>query len=123
MKHSPAFEALCEAARTAITEITIDDTLQQLKQGKALLIDVREDHEAAKSMIEGAIHLGRGILERDIENKVPDKSQTVILYCGGGYRSALSAINLQKMGYSRVLSMAGGWRAWNEKGLPVRQIR
>ena len=120
MKHSPAFESLCEAARQQTTEITAEDTLQLLKQNKALVIDVREDHEAAKGMIAGATHLGRGILERDIENKVPDKAQLIILYCGGGYRSALSAVNLQKMGYTQVRSMAGGWRGWTEKGLPVQ---
>lgn len=119
MKHSTAFEALCEAAKKEITEISPEETVRQLKEGKALVFDVREDHEAAKGIIAGAVHLGRGILERDIETKVPDKSQCIILYCGGGYRSALSAVNLQKMGYTRVLSMAGGWRAWKEKGLPV----
>ena len=120
MKHSPAFEALCEAAKKETTEISAEETQQLVQQGKTLLIDVREDHEAAKGMIAGATHLGRGIIERDIESRIPDKSQTIILYCGGGYRSALSAVNLQKMGYTRVLSMAGGWRAWNEKGLPVQ---
>ncbi|MCS7045598.1 MAG: rhodanese-like domain-containing protein, partial [Gemmataceae bacterium] len=84
-----------------------------------VLIDVREDHEWAKGHIPGAIHLGKGIIERDIEARVPDPTTPLVLYCGGGYRSALAADNLQKMGYVNVLSMDGGWRAWKELGLPT----
>lgn len=121
MKHSPGFEALCEDARQQVTEISARDTLTKLEAGGAVVLDVREDHEAAKGIVAGATHLGRGILERDIENKFPDKNQEIILYCGGGYRSALSAVNLQKMGYTKVFSMAGGWRGWNELGFPTQQ--
>jgi rhodanese-related sulfurtransferase len=119
MKHAPGFQALCEHARAQIKEISPQETLSALKTGSATVIDVREDHEVAQGKIQGATHLGRGILERDIEGKVPDKSTPIILYCGGGYRSALSALNLQKMGYTQVTSMAGGWRGWNELNLPV----
>lgn len=119
MKHSPAFQALCEEARQQITEISPQDTLARLQSGSARVIDVREDREAELGIIQGASHLGRGVLERDIELAVPNKSEEIILYCGGGYRSALSALNLQKMGYTNVKSMAGGWRTWNELHLPV----
>lgn len=119
MKHSPAFQALCEEARRQITEISPQDTLARLKAGSARVLDVREDREAAQGIIKGANHLGRGVLERDIEQAIPNKSEEIILYCGGGYRSALSALNLQKMGYTNVKSMAGGWRTWNELSYPV----
>lgn len=119
MKHSPEFLALCERARQQITEISPEETLALQRQGKCLLIDVREDHEVVQGMAEGARHLGRGILERDIESVVPDKTAPIILYCGGGYRSALAALNLQQMGYTGVKSMAGGWRAWNALKYPV----
>lgn len=119
MKHSPAFQALCEEARQQITEISPQDTLARVQAGQAMLIDVREDREAALGIAQGSLHLGRGVLERDIEVAVPDKSKEIILYCGGGYRSALSALNLRKMGYTQVKSMAGGWRTWNELGYPT----
>jgi rhodanese-related sulfurtransferase len=119
MNHSPAFQALCEDARRRITEVTPQETLEKLQAGTARVIDVREDHEAARGIIPGALHLGRGILERDIEQAIPDKTTEIILYCGGGYRSALSALNLQLMGYTRVRSMAGGWRAWNTLNHPA----
>lgn len=119
MNHSPAFQALCEDARRQVTEVTPQETLDKLQAGTARVIDVREDHEAARGTIRGARHLGRGILERDIEQAIPDKETEIILYCGGGYRSALSALNLQWMGYTRVRSMAGGWRAWNALNYPV----
>jgi rhodanese-related sulfurtransferase len=113
--------ALCEEARQQITEISAQDTLARLQSGGVLLIDVREDREAARGTIQGANHLGRGVIERDIEQAMPNKSQEIILYCGGGYRSALAALNLQRMGYTNVKSMAGGWRAWNELNYPVTQ--
>jgi len=119
MKHSPAFQALCEQARTQITEIAPEEARALQQQGQCFLIDVREDHEAAQGMAEGARHLGRGILERDIEAAIPDKTASIVLYCGGGYRSALAALNLQQMGYAGVKSMAGGWRAWNALNLPI----
>lgn len=122
MKHSPGFEALCEDAKKQVTEISPQDTLKKLEAGKAVVLDVREDNEAALGIIAGSSHLGRGVLERDIEGKIPDKDQEIILYCGGGYRSALAAVNLQKMGYTKVLSMAGGWRSWKELGFPTQKL-
>ena len=86
-----------------------------------VLIDVREDREWAEGHAAGAIHLSKGVIERDIESEIPDKSTTMVLYCGGGYRSALAADELQKMGYTNVISLDGGWRAWNQAGLPVEK--
>ncbi len=120
MKHSAAFEKLCEEARSRIREITINDVKQKLDDGEKFhFIDVREDHEWNQGHASGAQHLGRGIIERDIENVVPDKDTEIVLYCGGGYRSALAADNLQKMGYRKVYSMIGGIRAWREGGYPM----
>jgi rhodanese-related sulfurtransferase len=117
MKHAPEFLKLVESVRPLIREIGTDEVQAMLKRLEAfLLIDVREDHEWQKGHIRGALHLGRGIIERDIESTVPDKQAKIVLYCGGGYRSALAALNLQQMGYKQVLSMDGGWREWNEKG-------
>lgn len=118
MKHSPGFEKICEDAKSRIREVTIDDVRSKQADGSPFqLLDVREDHEWDKGRIPGSQHLGRGIIERDIENLVPDQGAEIILYCGGGYRSALAADNLQKMGYQNVYSMAGGIRAWREEGL------
>jgi rhodanese-related sulfurtransferase len=114
MKHSPEFEALVDEARPRVTEISIDDYLARKDQ--VTLIDVREDHEVAQGMIPGAEHIGRGVIERDIVGKHPDKDEELVLYCGGGYRSVLAADNLQKMGYRRVRSLIGGWRAWRARG-------
>jgi rhodanese-related sulfurtransferase len=122
MKHSPGFKTLCEEARKQVTEISPLETRGKLEEGRTTVLDVREDHEAAQGIIAGACHLGRGILERDIEAKIPDKNQEIILYCGGGYRSALAALNLQKMGYTKVFSMAGGWRSWKELGFPTQKL-
>ena len=119
MKHSPGFLKLVEDAKSRVHEISVEDTRRKLEQGSAHVIDVREENEWANGHISGAEYMGRGILERDIEAKIPDKSAELILYCGGGFRSALSADNLQKMGYTNVASMAGGWREWTGKGLPV----
>lgn len=120
MKHSAAFEKLCEEARSRIHEITIKDVKQKLDDGEKFhFIDVREDHEWNQGHASGAQHLGRGIIERDIENVAPDKDTEIVLYCGGGYRSALAADNLQKMGYRKVYSMIGGIRAWREGGYPM----
>ncbi|MBX9941358.1 MAG: hypothetical protein K2Y32_18995 [Candidatus Obscuribacterales bacterium] len=119
MKHSEAFEKLVAEVMPRIKEISIEEVLEKQKSEHSfVLIDVREDHEWQQGRVPGSIHLGRGILERDIEKLVADKSTEVVLYCGGGYRSALSADNMQKMGYVNVLSMAGGIRGWRERQLP-----
>lgn len=120
MSHSARFEKLCADAKANIAEISIDEVAARLAKGEKFeLIDVREQSEFAKGRIKGARHLGRGILERDIENAVPNLDADIVLYCGGGYRSALSAESLKKMGYTNVKSMAGGWRAWTGKNLPT----
>ena len=121
-KHAPAFLQIVEDAKTRIRECTIDDVRRRQAAGETLtFVDVREESEFAKGHIPGAIHLGKGVIERDIEAKIPDPAKELILYCGGGFRSALAADNLQKMGYTNVLSMDGGWRGWTEAGLPVAQ--
>jgi rhodanese-related sulfurtransferase len=117
--HSPAFLALVNDAKSRVKEIDIEG--YQKLPGAHLLIDVREDNEWAAGHAKGAIHLGKGIIERDIETKVPDKSTKMVLYCGGGFRSALVADALQKMGYKGAISLDGGWRAWNSAGLPVEK--
>lgn len=120
MKHAPAFLKLVSEALPRIREISADELLAwQQALRPMLLLDVREDHEWEKGRIRGAQHLGRGIIERDIEQRVPDLHMPVILYCGGGYRSALAADSLQKMGYTQVLSLRGGWREWREKAYPT----
>jgi len=117
MKHSEGFLRLVDDAKSRISEVSVAETQDRLKQNpQAQLIDVREDNEFAAAHAAGATHLGKGIIERDIETEVPDKNTELILYCGGGYRSALVADVLQTMGYTNVWSMAGGWRAWNEAG-------
>jgi rhodanese-related sulfurtransferase len=122
MKHSEGFLKITNDAKTRIKEITVPDTRERLEQNpSAKLIDVREDKEWDAGHASGAIHVGKGIIERDIEVAVPDKSTEIILYCGGGYRSALAADVLQKMGYTNVWSMAGGWKAWNESGAPTEK--
>jgi rhodanese-related sulfurtransferase len=119
-QHSPQFLRLVNEAKERIHEVTIDDVKARLDHGqKFLLIDVREESEYAKDHLPGAIHLGKGIIERDVEERVTDLNTPLVLYCGGGYRSALAADNLQKMGYSNVLSMDGGVRGWREKGFPM----
>jgi rhodanese-related sulfurtransferase len=120
MDHSPRFLKLCEDARARVTEVSIDDVQAKLARKDAfVLVDVREDREWDAGRIPSAIHLGRGVLERDLEKAIPDPNAEIVLYCGGGFRSALAAESLQKMGYTRVASMAGGWRAWTGKGLPT----
>ena len=121
MKHSPGFLKLVDDAKSRVREISVDEARKKLETGKARLIDVREESEWAAGHVRGADYLGRGVLERDVEQKVPDKNAELILYCGGGFRSALSADNLQKMGYTNVASMAGGWREWTGKGFPVEK--
>ncbi len=117
MKHNPAFIRLVEEARRHVQECSAEAVKQQLEAGVHFhLVDVREDHEVATGMVPGAIHLGKGILERDIEITIPDKLAKIIFYCGGGYRSVLAAENAQKMGYKHVWSMEGGIKAWKESG-------
>jgi len=118
--HSEGFLNLVNDAKTRVKEEDYRETKKRLDAGeKFVLVDTREDSEWARGHIPGAIHLGRGVIERDIEKAVPDKNTRVVLYCGGGYRSALAADNLQKMGYRDVMSMDGGWRGWTEAGFPV----
>jgi rhodanese-related sulfurtransferase len=120
MKHSPAFLKLVEDAKTRVRETGIDDVKRRLEAGDDFyLVDVREENEWARGRLPGAVHLGKGIIEREIEKAIPDKSAPIVLYCGGGFRSALAADNLQKMGYTSVASMDGGWRAWNAAGYPT----
>ncbi|MEE2001167.1 rhodanese-like domain-containing protein [Alkalimonas sp. MEB108] len=119
MQHSPAFLALVNAAKAVIKEMDIA-SLQQ-RSTPYVLIDTREDNEWQQGHLPGAMHLGKGIIERDIEQTVQDKHQAIILYCGGGYRSALAAQALQQMGYQQVFSLAGGYRAWQEQGLPIER--
>ena len=117
MKHSEGFLRLVDDAKSRIREVSAGETQQRMRDdSNATLIDVREDNEWNEAHAKGAIHLGKGIIERDVENTIPDKNTELILYCGGGYRSALAADALQKMGYTNVFSMAGGWRAWKETG-------
>ncbi len=118
--HSEAFLRIVEDAKTHIKEITIDQYREMLQSGTAgQLVDVREDSEYAAGHARGAVHLGKGIIERDIEHAFPDKGTKLVLYCGGGFRSALAADNIRRMGYTNVLSLDGGWRAILAAGLPV----
>jgi rhodanese-related sulfurtransferase len=118
--HEPGFLALVNDAKKRVKEADYRDVKKRLDAGeKMILVDTREDNEWARGHIPGAIHLGKGIIERDIEKTIPDKQALLILYCGGGFRSALAADNLQKMGYKNVVSMDGGWRGWFESGFPV----
>ena len=120
MQHSPEFLKLVNDAKSRVPEVTIQDVLgMQDAQEKFEFIDCREDNEWKAGHAAGARHLGKGIIERDIENAVPGKATPLVLYCGGGFRSALAADNLQKMGYINVISMDGGWRGWTEAGFPT----
>ena len=119
-QHSPRFLQIVNDAKKRIRETTVDEVKAWLDRGeKFLLIDVREESEWAKDHLPGAVYLGKGIIERDIEKRVPDLSTPMVLYCGGGFRSALAADNLQKMGYTNAVSMDGGIRGWREKGYPL----
>ena len=117
--HSPGFLALVRDAKSRVRQITIDEYLARDRGEPAILVDTREDHEWALGHLPGAIHLSKGIIERDIEKAIPDRSTSIVCYCGGGYRSALVCDNLQKMGYTNVVSMDGGFRGWSGRGLPV----
>lgn len=119
-QHPPRFLKIVDDAKTRVPETDVDEVKKRMDRGdKLLLVDVREESEFAKDHLPGAIHLGKGIIERDIEHRVPQLDTEMILYCGGGFRSALAADNLQKMGYTNVISMDGGIRGWREKGFPL----
>lgn len=119
-QHSPGFLAIVNAAKSRIRECSVHDVQRRLAAGEALrLIDVREESEFARGHLPGATHLSKGVIERDVEATFPDRSAELVLYCGGGFRSALAADNLQKMGYQNVLSMDGGWSGWKEAGYSV----
>ena len=120
MEHSKEFLALVNDAKGRVREISVDESVKRQAEG-ATLIDVREDNEFEAAHAKDARHMGRGVIERDIVKTVPDKNAELILYCGGGFRSALAADNLQKMGYTNVWSMAGGWHAWEQAGAPVKR--
>lgn len=122
VQHSPRFLEIVNAARLRVRETNVDEVKRRLDRGEQLtLIDVREESEYAADHLPGAVHIGKGVLERDIERAFPDTGRELILYCGGGYRSALAADSLQKMGYSNVLSMDGGIRGWREKNYPLEK--
>lgn len=120
MQHAPGFLRLVNDAKSRVKETTVDEIKQRLDgREKLMLVDVREESEYAKDHLPGAVHLGKGIIERDIEARVPDPQTELVLYCGGGFRSALAADNLQKMGYTNVISMDGGIREWRDKNYPL----
>jgi rhodanese-related sulfurtransferase len=122
MKHSRGFLALVSDAKQRVKETNVPEIWERVQAGEKFhLVDVREDNEWARGRLPGARHLGKGIIERDIETTIPDHDAEIVLYCGGGYRSALAADALQKMGYTRVISMDGGYRGWTEAGLPVEK--
>lgn len=119
-QHAPGFLRIVADAKTRVKECTVDDVVARRASGDPFtLIDVREESEYAAGHLPGAVHIGKGVIERDIEAKVPDPATPLVLYCGGGFRSALAADVLGKMGYTNVISMDGGWRAWTEKQLPT----
>lgn len=119
-QHPPRFLKIVDDARTRVRETNVDEVKKRMDRGdRFLLVDVREESEFAKDHLPGAIHMGKGVIERDVEARVPELNAEMILYCGGGYRSALAADNLQKMGYTNVISMDGGIRGWREKGFPL----
>jgi rhodanese-related sulfurtransferase len=121
MKHSPEFLKLATEAKKKIKEVTVQDVAEKIKRKeKFFFVDVREDDEFRQSHAEGAIHIGKGVIERDIETIIADKSAEIVLYCGGGFRSALAAEAIMKMGYKNVISMDGGIRGWMEAGLPLK---
>ena len=120
MQHSSRFLNLVKEAKSRIRETNVQEVKQRMDKGeKLILVDVREDNEVARGRIPGALHLGKGVIERDIEKTIPDTDAEIILYCGGGFRSALVAESLKKMGYANAVSMDGGWRVWVESGYPT----
>ncbi len=119
-QHPPSFLKIVDDAKTRVRETNVEEVMKKIDRGeKFTLVDVREESEFAKDHLPGAIHLGKGTIERDIEARVPDLNAEIVLYCGGGFRSALAADNLQKMGYTNVISMDGGIRDWREKQYPL----
>ena len=121
-QHSPGFLKLVQDAKSRVRETTVEAVKARLDRGEKFhLVDVREESEYARDHLPGAIHLGKGVIERDVEQRLPDPGAEIILYCGGGFRSALAADNLQKMGYTNVSSMDGGYRGWKDKGYPLAQ--
>ena len=122
MQHSEAFLRLVNESRARVRETNVREVKKRMDAGeKFTVVDVREDNEWARGHLPGAIHMGRGVIERDIETRFPDKKTELVLYCGGGFRSALSADNLQKMGYTNVISLDGGWHAYEVSGLPIEK--
>jgi rhodanese-related sulfurtransferase len=119
-QHSPGFLAIVTDAKSRVRQCTVQDVRTRLERGEKFhLVDVREDSEFAKAHAVGAIHIGKGVIERDIEKIIPDSASPVVLYCGGGFRSALAADAIQKMGYTNVISMDGGWSGWTAAGMPT----
>ncbi|MFZ0294501.1 MAG: rhodanese-like domain-containing protein [Candidatus Sulfotelmatobacter sp.] len=119
-QHPPRFLKIVDDAKSRVRETNVEEVKKKIDKGeKFQLVDVREESEFAKDHLPGAIHLGKGIIERDIESRIPDVNAEIVLYCGGGFRSAMAADNLQKMGYKNVISMDGGIREWREKGYPL----
>lgn len=122
MAHAPEFLKLVQDAKSRIKECSVADVKTRLDRGEKLnMVDVREESEFAAGHVPGAVHLSKGVIERDVEAKYPDRSTELVLYCGGGFRSVLSADNLKKMGYVNVISMDGGMREWRQRGLPERR--
>ena len=122
MQHTSRFLKLVNEAKSRIRETNVQEVKKRMDKGeKLIVVDVREDNEVARGRIPGALHLGKGVIERDIEKVIPDTDAEIILYCGGGYRSALAAENLHKMGYKNAVSMDGGWRVWVESGYPTEK--
>ncbi|HXZ19173.1 MAG TPA: rhodanese-like domain-containing protein [Candidatus Acidoferrales bacterium] len=122
MLHSSRFLKIVNEAKSRIRETNVQEVKKRMDKGeKLIVVDVREDNEVARGRIPGALHLGKGIIERDIEKAVPDTNAEIILYCGGGFRSALAADALRQMGYGNAVSMDGGWKAWNENGYPTEK--
>jgi len=120
MAHATGFLKIVNDAKSRIKEWNVHETKKRLDAGeKMVLVDVREESEWARGHVAGAVYLGKGVIERDIEQRIPDACATIVLYCGGGFRSALTADNLQKMGYKNVISMDGGWKGWVEAGYPT----
>ena len=122
MKHNPGFLKLVDAARARVNECTVAQAKVRLDRGEVLhFLDVREDYEFTKDHAKGARHLGKGIIERDVETRIPNKEEAILLYCGGGYRSVLAADALQQMGYTNVVSMDGGIKGWRDAGYPMER--
>lgn len=122
MKHAAGFLQIVDDAKTRIKETDVHAVKKQMDAGeKFILVDTREESEWARGHMPGAVHMSKGVIERDVETRIPDKNAPIVLYCGGGFRSALAADNLQKMGYTNVVSMDGGWRGWTEAGYPTQK--